>query len=94
MDAKEAKSRLESARGWQRNCENHVQRCVDENYKASRAGQTHERRKRMLAKYGDDYKQVCWDNLKHAKAELKDAKAKERKAEDECRALDVDPDLV
>ena len=95
MDVREARSRLERARSWRRNCENHVQRCVDEYYKASRAGLTYEWHKKMLARHGDDYKQKCCDDLKHAKAELKDAEAAEGKAEAAyIQAGGIDADFV
>ena len=80
MDVTEARHRLMAARIWRQGCENHLQRCSDECYEARRAGLTHEKHKKMLAKYGDDYRQVCLNDLNHAKAELKDAEAAEQQA--------------
>ena len=80
MDVTEARHRLMAARITRQGCENHLQRCSDECYEARRAASTHEKYKKMRAKYGDDYRQVCLDNLNHAKAELKDAEAAEQQA--------------
>ena len=80
MDVTEARHRLMAARITRQGRENHLQRCSDECYEADRAALTHAKHKKMLAKYGDDYRQVCRDNLNHAKAEWKDAEAAEQQA--------------
>ena len=80
QDVTEARHRLMAARINREGCENHLQRCSDECYEARRAALTHEKHKKMLAKYSDDYRQVCLNNLNHAKAELKDAEAAEQQA--------------
>ena len=80
QDVTEARHRLMAARINREGCENHLQRCSDECYETRRAGLTHEKHKKMLAKYSDDYRQVCLNNLNHAKAELKDAEAAEQQA--------------
>lgn len=81
QDVTEARHRLMAARIKRQGCENHLQRCSDECYEAHHAS-TQEKYRKMRAKYGDDYRQVCRDNLNHAKAELKDAEAAEQQAKD------------